>query len=399
MTTPYSEGGPCSKCGALPCQCEEGWTAAGVDAPHIDDSPAYREMQAEQRMTPRERWLKSQGITKQCVACGASGHTYLECPVHPFGGLVAGALGVPDLLGTHPTPIPPKDTLPPVAVAPEGEAAPWSPPSRPIDPPGLKGGPGAQHDLTVERLTLGKFAHLRAVKVDGDCVHLPPGVSLPASEPTMLGCTPARVAELLALEQQNGWDKQREAFIRALEKARLGNECVCKERDQAQEALRSICISLGFDPSDGEGTSPEEVVDFVKSELARNRRLTTSLHRRTQQAESAGLEWPRFTEYVKTQRTGRYFPALLARGYLEMTRKAQKIRACLAALVLGEHGTTEEQLPELRKLLEMVAPGEDRDVILNAVDILLETQPAAATQAQQSTAEPTKESQHNDPTH
>lgn len=34
--------------------------------------------------------------------------------------------------------------------------------------------------------------------------------------------------------------------------------------DDAEEALREICILNGFDPSDGEGTSPKEVVEVVR---------------------------------------------------------------------------------------------------------------------------------------
>ena len=36
---------------------------------------------------------------KFCVSCNRSGHTYQECDCIPFGGLLCGALGLPDILG------------------------------------------------------------------------------------------------------------------------------------------------------------------------------------------------------------------------------------------------------------------------------------------------------------
>lgn len=42
-----------------------------------------------------------------------------------------------------------------------------------------------------------------------------------------------------------------------------------KRADEAEEALRQICIDhLNFDPSDSEGTLPEEVVVLLNKELA-----------------------------------------------------------------------------------------------------------------------------------
>ncbi|MDB6118574.1 MAG: hypothetical protein JWO08_2355 [Verrucomicrobiaceae bacterium] len=43
---------------------------------------------------------------------------------------------------------------------------------------------------------------------------------------------------------------------------------VYEELERAEEALRSICILCGYDPSDGEGTSPDRVVESVKWKLA-----------------------------------------------------------------------------------------------------------------------------------
>lgn len=49
------------------------------------------------------------------------------------------------------------------------------------------------------------------------------------------------------------------------------------ERDRSDEGLRGVCLLLGFDPSDGEGTSPEEVVGYVEAELkTKDEALTTA---------------------------------------------------------------------------------------------------------------------------
>lgn len=62
-------------------------------------------------------------------------------------------------------------------------------------------------------------------------------------------------------EQLAVLEKQRQAAID-------GGDKHAQRADEAEEALRDICIaSGGFDPSEGEGTSPQEVVELVDSKL------------------------------------------------------------------------------------------------------------------------------------
>jgi hypothetical protein len=68
-----------------------------------------------------------------------------------------------------------------------------------------------------------------------------------------------------------------------------------KELEAAEQALRLICIAVAdFDPSDGEGTSPEEVVELVEREFKalRQRNQTLAKQRRALlRACKATLKW------------------------------------------------------------------------------------------------------------
>ena len=51
------------------------------------------------KTTPEDNSSVAVKITQQCITCGESGHTYIDCPRAPFAEIFAGAFGLTDLSG------------------------------------------------------------------------------------------------------------------------------------------------------------------------------------------------------------------------------------------------------------------------------------------------------------
>lgn len=70
-------------------------------------------------------------------------------------------------------------------------------------------------------------------------------------------------------------------------------ERLTKELESAEEGLRGCCLLLGFDISDGEGTSPEEVVGYMEAALkerdAQIERLRSALE--NAKADTERMDW------------------------------------------------------------------------------------------------------------
>ncbi len=122
-------------------------------------------------------------------------------------------------------------------------------------------------------------------------------------------------------------------------KAQLG--AAIKRVDETEEALRLICIDAGgFDPSDGEGTRPDEVVAHVKAQTAQLAQVTAdfSAWKRLCQADTHG--------YIEQIDNHRKWAQEAKVALTAATRECSKLRAALEQYKKGdEHSEKEEWGP------------------------------------------------------
>jgi hypothetical protein len=60
------------------------------------------------------------------------------------------------------------------------------------------------------------------------------------------------------------------------------------------------------------------------------------LHRRTQEAESACVEWKKFSELTKGQATGRFYPALMRYALTKAHEENEQLQASIKLLQRAE---------------------------------------------------------------
>ncbi|MHC4397424.1 MAG: hypothetical protein ACYS1A_17425 [Planctomycetota bacterium] len=74
------------------------------------------------------------------------------------------------------------------------------------------------------------------------------------------------------------------------------------------------------------GLNPHKVKRLC-IEYEQLRTTNRKLHRRTQEAEAASIEWRKFSELTKEQSTGRFFPALMRKALSDAHEENERLRA------------------------------------------------------------------------